>query len=203
MTYYSVVFVHWHAPFSSQISLSPHTDIQSLHSFLFWLYVVVSLPFSCSAGVSHPQDYVNNQVRGITKWEWLPTYMLTHLYFHIFQRFSVEVCDIHAGFCVCIIVSEWVSPGLGTCCLETCSVGGESRSFWSCHTHALTAVCLTLWVADRKGADKGINRCMLGATTDCLTDGGGFCSVETFKPDGTDRFKMTLDGILVRFALRL
>ena len=71
---------------------------------------------------------------------------LSHWIFpHLSGFFQADFC---ANVCI------WVTAGSGTCCLERASVG-KSGSFWGCHTqtHTDTHTLLTLWVADRKGAN--------------------------------------------------
>lgn len=90
----------------------------------------------------------------------------TNYKMNLSQFFSVAVSDI----CVCLCVHECVSHFWFRHLLF------RHRQCWEKQVilrlpHTDTHCCLpTLWVADRKGANCGINRCMLG--TDWLTNGG-------------------------------
>lgn len=142
--------------------------ICQLHTeFAYCHFMTVScfffFPFHVSADVSCLQDYVNNQVGGNTKWTF-PS--LLHLF--VLQYFC-----IHLSMCLCVFVCAWMNVYVSHSWYRhllfrnrQCWGGGAGNFEAATHMH------MTLWVANRKGANCGINRCMLGTTTDWQTNWG-------------------------------
>lgn len=140
----------------------PHTDTECSPPPL-WLCLLAFSSFFMLLPVPHLQDYVNNQVGGkhkITLHLWLSLlHLVASQCFHIYWGLSVSVSGIALCECLCVShVSMWGSGHLLF----------RNRQRWEKRVilrlpHTGTHCCLlTLWVADRKGANCGINRCMLG-----------------------------------------